>query len=104
MKLWDARSFALERTFKPPEFVIRAALSADGRTLAGGTDRGLRIWNARSGRQRRFVPDGEVHGRRDQPGQRHRRLRRRGRQAQPAGRVRPRQTPHARAVPRRRTS
>jgi WD40 repeat protein len=60
VKLWDARSFALERTFKPPEFVIRAALSADGRTLAGGTDNGLRIWNRRSGRQRRVVPGGEV--------------------------------------------
>ena len=60
VKLWDARSFALERTFKTPEFVIRAALSADGRTLVGGTDRGLRIWNPRSGRQRRVVPDGEV--------------------------------------------
>ena len=60
VKLWDARSFALERTFKTPRFVIRAALSADGHTLAGGTDHGLRIWNPRSGRQRRFVPDGEV--------------------------------------------
>lgn len=57
VKLWDARSFALERTFKPQETVMRAALSADGRTLAGGTDHGLRIWNPRSGRQRRFVPD-----------------------------------------------
>ena len=60
VKLWDARSFALERTFKTRGTVSRAALSADGRTLAGGTEGGLRIWNPRSGRQRRFVPDGEV--------------------------------------------
>ena len=60
VKLWDARSFALQRTFKSPEFVTRAALSADGRTLVGGTDRGLRIWNARSGRERRFVHDAGV--------------------------------------------
>ena len=60
VKLWDARTLALERTFEPPDFVTRAALSADGRTLAGATDTGLRIWDARSGHQRRFVPDGEV--------------------------------------------
>ncbi len=60
VKLWDARSFALKRTFRLLDDPIRAALSADGRTLVGGTDTGLRIWNRRSGRQRRFVPDGEV--------------------------------------------
>ena len=60
VKLWDARGLGLERRFGLREKALRAALSADRRTLAGGTELGLRIWDARSGRQRRFVPDGEV--------------------------------------------
>ncbi len=60
VKLWDARSFALKRAFGLLDDPIRAALSADGRTLVGGTDAGLRIWDPRNGRQRRFVPDREV--------------------------------------------
>jgi WD40 repeat protein len=51
----------LVRRFRVDGFAIRPGLSSDNRVLAAGTDIGLYVWDAKTGRTLARVPGGETH-------------------------------------------
>ena len=61
VKLWDPQTFSLRRAFDLSGLLaIRGAVSPDGRLVAAGTEEGLRVWDARTGRARWSPGGGET--------------------------------------------